>query len=334
MTILITGGAGYIGSHCARYLWEERDDAIVILDNLSTGHRALTLGAEFALGDTRDLDFVVDTLRRYKVTAVMHFAASAYVGESVQHPGKYYHNNVMGTWTLLEAMRAVGVKDFIFSSTCATYGNPQYMPLDENHPQNPINPYGQTKLVVEKMLADYGPAYDLRSVCLRYFNAAGADPQGRIGEAHDPETHLIPLVLQAIKGDRPHITVFGEDYDTPDGTCIRDYIHIDDIAQAHVLALDYLRKGGQSDAFNIGTETGFSVKEVIATCEQVTGKQCPIEMGQRRPGDPAKLVAKADKIKSTLGWEAKYKELATTVETAWRWEQQKTAVLKAGALSS
>jgi UDP-glucose 4-epimerase len=253
----------------------------------------------------------------------VHFAAYAYVGESVTEPAKYYRNNTVSTLNVLDTMRAHGVLKFIFSSTCATYGNPQYVPMDEKHPQHPINPYGESKFFVEHILRAYDHAYGLKFTALRYFNAAGADPQGRIGESHDPETHLIPFILQAAKGVRPSVSVFGTDYDTPDGTCIRDYIHILDLAQAHDLALKRLGSGGASDVYNLGTEHGNSVKEVIATCERVTGKNIPVENAPRRAGDPPRLVAAAAKARTELGWKPKYSDLQPIVETAWAWEKNR-----------
>jgi UDP-glucose 4-epimerase len=252
--------------------------------------------------------------------AVMHFASFIQVGESVQHPDKYYRNNVTYTLGLLEAMRAQGVNKFIFSSTAATFGEPQYTPIDERHPQQPINPYGRTKLMVEQALVDYDKAYGMKSVCLRYFNAAGADPEGQLGERHDPETHLIPLVLQATSGRRPHISVFGRDYDTPDGTCIRDYIHIQDLCSAHWLALQSLMNGADSQAYNLGNGNGFSVQEVIDTAEQVTGRKIPVVDAPRREGDPARLVADSTRARKQLGWQPQYVDLATIIEHAWKWE--------------
>lgn len=254
--------------------------------------------------------------------AVMHFASFIQVGESVQHPDKYYRNNVTYTLGLLEAMRAQGVNKFIFSSTAATFGEPQYTPIDERHPQQPINPYGRTKLMVEQALVDYDKAYGMKSVCLRYFNAAGADPEGELGERHDPETHLIPLVLQAASGRRPHILVFGRDYDTPDSTCIRDYIHIQDLCSAHWLALQSLINGADSQAYNLGNGNGFSVQEVINTAEQVTGRMIPVVDAARRAGDPERLVADSTLARKQLGWKPQYADLATIIEHAWRWEMR------------
>jgi len=320
--ILVTGGAGYIGSHYVLYE-RARGSEVVVLDNLIYGHREALLDAPLVVGDLGDRAVLERLFCDYPIDAVVHFAAFASVPESVAKPEKYYTNNVAATLTLLEAMRAHGVRHFVFSSSCATYGNPQYVPMDEKHPQNPINPYGESKFFCEKMFAAYDHAHDLRFVSLRYFNAAGADPDGRIGESHDPETHLIPIVLQAAKGTRESVTVYGTDYDTPDGTCIRDYIHILDLAQAHALALDHLRAGGSSDCYNLGSEHGYSVREVIQLCEQVTGRSIKTVEGPRRPGDPPRLVASSAKIKAELGWTPKYVTLEEIVSTAWRWEQNR-----------
>lgn len=321
--ILVTGGAGYIGSHYVLYALE-KGEQLVVLDNLVYGHReAVPENVPFIKGDLADTALVDQIFQTYPIEAVVHFAAYAYVGESVLEPAKYFQNNALATFQLLEAMRRHGVRLFIFSSTCATYGNPQYIPLDENHPQNPINPYGQSKLFVEHVLRSYNVAYDMRFISLRYFNAAGADPQKRIGESHDPETHLIPLALQVALGKRDHLTVYGTDYDTPDGTCIRDYIHILDLAQAHALALDRLRAGGTSASYNLGSEKGYSVREVVETCEKVSGHRIKIEEGPRRPGDPPRLVASAVKARQELGWQPQFPDLLTIVQTAWEWEQNR-----------
>jgi UDP-glucose-4-epimerase GalE len=320
--ILVTGGAGYIGSHYVLYE-RSRGNEVVVLDNLIYGHREAVLDAPLVVGDHGDRALLDQVFKQYSVDAVVHFAAFASVGESVAHPERYYHNNVLGTLNVLDAMRDHGVKHFIFSSSCATYGNPQYVPMDEQHPQNPINPYGESKFMCEKMMSAYDHAHGLRFVSLRYFNAAGADPDGRIGESHEPETHIIPIILQVATGRREAVTIFGDDYDTPDGTCIRDYIHILDLAQAHASALDRLRAGGQSGFFNLGTENGFSVRELIDLCEGVTGKPIRIVTGPRRPGDPPRLVASAAKAKSELGWRSRYGDLAETIATAWRWEQNR-----------
>ena len=320
--ILVTGGAGYIGSHYV--LWErERGNEVVALDNMVNGHPESVLGAPLVEGDVGDRELVTRVIREYGVDEVVHFAAFASVGESVAHPERYYGNNVAATYNLLEAMRECGVKHFIFSSSCATYGNPQYTPMDEQHPQNPINPYGESKYFCEKMLSAYDHAHGFRFASLRYFNAAGADPEGRIGESHEPESHLIPILLQTAQGKRESVTIFGNDYDTPDGTCIRDYIHVLDLVQAHSLALEMLRAGGSSGFFNLGTEAGYSVRDVIRLCESVTGQTINAEIGPRRPGDPPRLVASAAKAKSEWGWNPPYVDLRKTIETAWNWEQKK-----------
>lgn len=322
--ILVTGGAGYIGSHYVQYA-QEQGEEVVVLDNLAYGHpQAVAEGTPFLVGDMGDTTLLDDLFTTYKIDAVVHFAAFAYVGESVTDPAKYYNNNTCATIAVLDAMRRHQVSNFIFSSTCATYGNPQYIPMDEKHPQAPINPYGESKYFVEHVLRAYDHAYGLRFTALRYFNAAGADPKGRIGESHDPETHLIPLILQVATGQRDHIDVFGTDYDTPDGTCIRDYIHILDLAQAHSLAMNRLRAGNQSAIYNLGSEQGYSVREVISTCEKVTGKPIKVVEGPRRPGDPARLVASATKAKTELDWKPRFQNLEEIISTAWAWEQNRT----------
>jgi len=321
-TILIAGGAGYIGSHTAKYL-SSLGYKIVVLDNLVYGHREAVLTENFEQVDLKDKDAVDKVFKNYKIDAVIHFAAYTYVGESVSEPQKYYHNNVVNTLNLLDVMLENNVKNIVFSSTCATYGNPLYMPLDEKHSQNPINPYGQTKLMTEKIMADYDKAYGLKYVALRYFNAAGGDAQGELGESHDPETHLIPLVLKAIKGEIPKITVFGTDYNTPDGTCIRDYVHVEDLASAHHLAVEKLINGGESDCINLGTGIGTSVKEIIDAAKAVTGLDVPLAYGERREGDPDKLFATNEKAKRVLGWNPKYTDVKDIIKTAWLWEQNK-----------
>ena len=321
--ILVTGGAGYIGAHAVKAL-EEKGFQVVILDNLVYGHREPVethLKAKLVTGDIGDRAFLDRLFTDNKIDAVMHFAAFAYVGESVTDPAKYYQNNVVGTLTLLDAMRQHGIDNFIFSSTCATYGNPQFIPITEDHPQQPINPYGAGKFAVERVLQDYDPAYGLKSVIFRYFNAAGADPDGMFGEDHNPETHLIPLILQAAAGKRPAISVFGDDYETPDGTCIRDYIHVTDLAQAHVLGLEYLLQNRVSQIFNLGNGSGFSVKEVIDTAKQVTSKEISIDRCPRRAGDPATLIGSSAKAREMLGWKPKYADLTTIVKHAWTWHQ-------------
>ena len=315
--ILVFGGAGYIGSHTLNHLIQNNYDCVAA-DNLVYGHReAVPASVPFEKVDLLDPVGLEDLFTRYHFDAVIHFAAFAYVGESVKEPQKYYTNNVIGTLNLLSAMVKADVKDIVFSSTCATYGEPEYTPIDEAHPQKPINPYGATKLMVERILADYKNAYGLRWIALRYFNAAGAG--GGIGESHNPETHLIPLVLKAINGGGP-IKVFGTDYDTPDGTCIRDYIHVDDLASAHRLALEKLSE--YNGALNLGTGVGKSVKEVISTAEKASGKKCPVEYSARREGDPARLFAANKMAGDVLGWSPCH-SLEDCIASAWEWEKRK-----------
>lgn len=323
--ILVTGGAGYIGSHAVLAL-KQAGYKVLILDNLVYGHQDIVeevLQVPLVVGSTCDRPLLDRLFSNHDIAAVMHFAAYAYVGESVTKPAKYYHNNVVGTLTLLEAMVAANVKKFVFSSTCATYGIPDRIPLTEDHPQSPINPYGATKLMVERMLQDFEAAYDFKSVSFRYFNAAGADPNGQLGEDHHPETHLIPLVLQTALGKRDSISIFGTDYNTPDGTCIRDYIHVNDLAIAHILGLEYLLNGGNTDFFNLGNGGGFSVKEVIAQAEKITGKKIKVVASDRRPGDPPVLVGSSDKAKSILGWSPQYSDLSDIIAHAWQWHQKR-----------
>jgi UDP-glucose 4-epimerase len=315
--VLVTGGAGYIGSHAARLL-QRAGHEVWIYDNLCLGHRAAVSTGRLIEGELMDRPRLVETLSALGIEAVMHFAAFAAVGESVADPAKYYQNNVVASLNLLEAMRAAGVKRIVFSSTTATYGVPEHLPITEEEPQRPINPYGFAKLVVEHALADYSRAYGLGYAALRYFNAAGASPEGDLGEDHDPETHLIPLVLQVALGQRPHITVFGDDYPTPDGTCIRDYIHVDDLGAAHVLALEKLQ-AGQGLQLNLGTGRGHSVREVIEACRRVTGHPIPAQIGPRRPGDPPELVADARKAQRVLDWQPQYPDIEAIVRTAWKW---------------
>jgi UDP-glucose 4-epimerase len=324
--VLVTGGAGYIGSHIVRDLGENGYNPVVF-DNLSEGHREACAGNDFVLASINDTAALETVFSQKSIDAVMHFSAFAYVGESVTNPEKYYLNNVSATVHLLSVMRKYGVNKFIFSSSCASYGNPVYVPMDEQHPQNPINPYGRTKFMVEKIIDDYRAAYGLQYIALRYFNAAGAHPDGSIGESHRIETHLIPLVLKAIRGERDSISVFGADYPTPDGTCIRDYIDVTDLASAHRAALELLLSGGESGGeghcINLGTEHGYSVKEVIAACEEVTGKKAPVIMAPRRAGDPPELVAKTDLAKKLLDFTAKKTDLRDIIHTAWQWEQKR-----------
>ncbi len=324
-SILVTGGAGYIGSHTVLAL-KQAGYNVVILDNLVYGHRDLVeqvLQVELIEGDTSDRTLLDHLFKTRNFAAVMHFSAYAYVGESVTDPAKYYRNNVLGTLTLLESMLAASIKKFVFSSTCATYGVPNFIPITENHPQNPINPYGATKLMVEKILTDFDVAYNFKSVCFRYFNAAGANPQGLLGEDHNPETHLIPLVLQTALGQRESIAIFGTDYPTPDGTCIRDYIHVNDLADAHILGLEYLLNGGKSEVFNLGNGNGFSVKEVIATAEDVTGMVISVKECDRRPGDPPVLIGTSEKAGKILNWQPKYSGIKDIISHAWQWHQKR-----------
>ncbi|MDJ0660024.1 MAG: UDP-glucose 4-epimerase GalE [Crocosphaera sp.] len=323
--ILVTGGAGYIGSHAVLALKNAGYD-VIILDNLIYGHRDLVervLKVELVIGDLGDRSLLDDLFSRYSIDAVMHFAAFAYVGESIKEPKKYYRNNVANTLTLLEAMKAASINKLVFSSTCATYGVAQFSPITEDHPQNPINPYGASKLMVEQILKDFSCAYDLNYVIFRYFNAAGAHPDGLLGEDHDPEPHLIPLVLFTALGKRKFISIFGTDYPTRDGTCIRDYIHVLDIAQAHLLGLNYLQQGGKSDIFNLGNSNGFSIQEVIDTAIKVTQKDINVQIGDRRPGDPPILVGSGEKATKILGWKPQYSSLESILSHAWQWHQKR-----------
>jgi UDP-arabinose 4-epimerase len=323
VSILIVGGAGYIGSQTAKAVAQAGLEPVV-LDNLVYGHRWASRWGPLVEGDIGDRAVVDRVFREHRVTAVIHFAAYAYVGESVAHPRKYFHNNVTGTLALLDAMVDHGIRDIVFSSTCATYGEPVKVPMAEDHPQKPINPYGETKLAVERVLHWYGRAYPLRYAALRYFNAAGADPEGEIGEEHDPETHLIPLAIGAALGRAPELKIFGTDYPTPDGTAIRDYIHVADLADAHLLALGRLEKGDKALALNLGTGEGHSVREVIASVEKISGRKVPrVEVG-RRAGDPPSLVADASRARESLGWGPKYAELDTIVEHAFRWQEKRS----------
>lgn len=318
MKVLVVGGAGYIGSHMVKMLGKN-DCQVTSLDDLSSGHRDAVLYGDFVQGDMGDRA-LLDSLMARGFDAVMHFASFIQVGESVKQPAKYYQNNVIKTLTLLDAMLAHGIDKFIFSSTAATFGEPLYSPIDEQHPQQPINPYGRTKLMVEQILKDYESAYGMRSVCLRYFNAAGADPEGQLGERHEPETHLIPLVLQVASGRKSHISLFGRDYDTPDGTCIRDYIHVNDLCSAHWLALQSLMSGQASQAYNLGNGQGFSVQEVIDTAVRVTNRPIRILESPRRTGDPARLVADSKQARLRLGWLPQNSDLNTIINSAWLWE--------------
>jgi UDP-glucose 4-epimerase len=319
--ILVVGGAGYIGSQMVKQLLQSNHE-VVVFDNLSTGYRDAVVGGEFVLGDLANRENLKQLFEQHSFDGVMHFASFIQVGESVLKPSKYYQNNVSNTLNLLDAMVEHDVKKLIFSSTAAIFGEPQYVPLDEKHPKQPINPYGLSKWMIEQILQDYDKAYDFKSICLRYFNAAGADPDGEIGERHIPETHLIPLILQAASGRREKITIYGNDYDTPDGTCIRDYIHVVDLCQAHLLALEQLLSGASSSVYNLGNGAGFSVKQVIDTAKEITQKPIKIDMGQRRDGDPARLVADSSQAKIALQWQPRYADLEKIVADAWRWEQK------------
>lgn len=321
MAILVCGGAGYIGSHINKQLYKEGYETVVF-DNLVYGHREAVKWGHFVQGDLKNIDDIEKVFRSYTIDAVFHFAAYAYVGESVQEPEKYYYNNVANTLNLLHVMKKYGCNKIIFSSTCATYGEPDKVPITEEMRQNPVNPYGATKLMVEKIFRDYHKAYGLQFVALRYFNAAGADPECEIGESHDPETHIIPLVLDAASGKREDIKVFGTDYDTPDGSCVRDYIHVYDLATAHLLALHHLEQGKESDFFNLGNELGTSVLEVISSVKKVTGKDFKVTMADRRPGDPAKLVGSSQKAQRVLGWKPVYGDIDVIVEHAWKWHEK------------
>ena len=324
-TILVTGGAGYIGTHAVLALQKAGYEPIV-LDNLVYGHRELVedvLKAKLIVGDTNDRVLLNQIFATHNIAAVMHFAAYIAVGESVAEPAKYYRNNVTGTLTLLEAMVAASVKKFVFSSTCAVYGEPQKVPIPEDHPFNPMSPYASSKLMVERILADFDVAYGLKSVIFRYFNAAGAEPNGLLGEDHDPETHLIPLVLQTALGKRESVMILGTDYPNPDGTCLRDYIHVCDLADAHVLGIEYLLKGNQSQVFNLGNGNGFSVREVIEMAKSVTGRDIKVVESDRRPGDVPVLVGSSEKAKKNLGWSPNYPDLREIVTHAWQWHQKR-----------
>jgi len=324
--ILVTGGAGYIGSHTCKAL-SRAGFTPITYDNLVFGHEWAVKWGPLERGDILDTTRLSQVIATYKPAAVIHFAALAYVGESVQNPAKYYRNNVVGTVNLLDAMRQNGVNKIVFSSTCATYGIPDRIPITEDALQRPINPYGRSKLMIEQILTDYGCAYDLKSISLRYFNAAGADPDGELGECHDPETHLIPLVLEAAAGRRPDVTVHGNDYETPDGTCIRDYIHVSDLAEVHVHAMTSLGQRKLERAYNLGTGKGHSVKEVIDAARRVTGRDFTVLNGPCRPGDPAFLVADATLANRDLGWLTRYTTIADMIETAWAWSNRSSAAL-------
>ena len=319
MAILVAGGAGYIGSHMVKDLIEHGED-VVVADNLSTGHRdAINPKAKFYEGDIRDRKFLDKVFDNEDITAVVHFAAFSIVPESMSKPLKYFDNNTGGMITLLEAMRDHNIKYIVFSSTAATYGVPEHMPIKETDPQNPINPYGLSKLMMEKMMAWADEAYGIKFVALRYFNVAGAAPDGTIGEDHGPETHLVPIILQVAQGKRKELSIFGDDYNTPDGTNVRDYVHVMDLADAHILAIKYLEAGNKSNAFNLGSSTGFSNKQMLEAAREVTGKPIPAKMAPRRPGDPDSLVAASDKARTILGWKPKYDDVHDIIATAWKW---------------
>ncbi len=321
MHILVTGGAGYIGSHTVRALLRQGHD-VTVLDNLSRGHRgAVPPDVPLIVEDIHHIDAVRRVLQERKIDGVMHFAAHSQVGESMEQPTIYYDNNVVGSYCLLEAVRQAGVPYFVFSSTAAVYGEPDKTPITEDMPYCPTNVYGQTKLMIEQMLAQFSRAYGLRYVALRYFNAAGASPDGTIGEDHTPETHLIPLILQTALGQRQHICIFGTDYPTPDGTCIRDYIHVVDLADAHCRVLSYLAQGGQSQYFNLGSQNGFSVREMIEAAKTVTGRDFAVEEGPRRSGDPAVLIAGSEKIRRITGWQPQHSQVEQIIADAWNWHQ-------------
>ena len=320
--ILVVGGAGYIGSHINKML-NQNGYETVVFDNLVYGHKEAVKWGCLEIGDLNDKARLEEVFTKYDIDAVFHFAAYAYVGESVTNPSKYYNNNVANTLNLLDVMVKHDVKYIVFSSTCATYGVPENVPITEKMPQNPINPYGATKLMVERILADYNRAYGINYCCLRYFNAAGADPDGEIGESHTPETHLIPLVLATASGDRENIKVFGTDYDTRDGSCIRDYIHVADLADAHLRAMNYLKNGGESTCMNLGNCTGNSVLEVIEAAKKVTGKDIPVVLDERRAGDPPTLVGSASKAEELLSWRPKYGDIEVILRHAWKWYNNK-----------
>ena len=321
MNILVTGGAGYIGSHVVEEL--KRSGFVpIVYDNLSTSHAdAVAEDVLLINGDIHDLDFLEHIMGEYEIDAVMHFAASSLVGESMENPGRYYYNNVAGTLSLLDAMRKAGVDTIVFSSTAAVYGEPEKWPIEEDFDVRPTNVYGRTKLMIETMLADYDSAYDLRYVALRYFNAAGADASGNIGEDHRPETHLIPIILKTALGIRRNVSIFGTDYQTPDGTCIRDYIHVSDLAVAHVLALKHLLAGGTSKVYNLGSEKGFSVREIIETAKKVTEVDFGVSEEKRRPGDPAVLIASSKRIAEELGWQPAHSAIDEIISSAWKWHK-------------
>lgn len=321
MAVLVTGGAGYIGSHAVAALLE-KGEQVVIVDNLYQGHKPAILGGKLYEGDLRDADFLAQVFQENDIDGVIHFAANSLVGESMKDPGKYYHNNVYGTLCLLEQMQKAGVSRIVFSSTAATYGEPERVPIDEYDRTVPTNAYGETKLAMEKMIRWFDVAHGIKSVSLRYFNAAGAHESGKIGEDHSPETHLVPLVLQVALGQREQITVFGDDYPTEDGTCVRDYVHVSDLADAHILALERLRQGGESAVYNLGSGHGYSVKQVIEISREVTGHAIPAKIEARRAGDPAVLIASSDRARKELGWNPRRERLEDIITSSWNWHRQ------------
>lgn len=320
MAVLVTGGAGYIGSHTVVELINAGEE-VVIIDNLYQGHKEAVLGGKLYVGDIRDKDFLDTVFKENTIDAVVHFAANSLVGESMKDPAKYYHNNVYGTLCLLEKMNEYGIGKIVFSSTAATYGEPENVPILESDRTYPTNTYGETKLAMEKMMKWFDAAHNVKYVSLRYFNACGAHASGKIGEAHSPETHLIPLILQVPLGKRPHISVYGNDYPTEDGTCIRDYLHVTDLADAHLRAVKYLRAGGESNIFNLGSGTGYSVNAVIEAARKVTGHPIPVQVEGRRAGDPAVLIASSQKAKDVLGWKPERDNLEYIIQTAWKWHE-------------
>ena len=316
--ILVTGGLGYVGSHTVKAL-EKSGREVVSLDNLEYGHRSAAAGANVVIGDFGDREVVAGVFANYRIDSVMHFGAYASVPDSVKDPGRYYENNVSKTLVLLDEMVSRGIDRLVFSSSAATYGEPMEVPISEDHPKNPTNPYGRSKLIIEDILRDYDTAYGLKSVSLRYFNASGADPEGELGEDHSPEEHLIPIVLQVALGKRASVSMYGTDWDTPDGTCVRDYVHVTDLAQAHILALKAMEAGCATASYNLGNGSGYSVKQVIEMAREVTGRPIEAVPGPRRPGDPARLVASAEKIRRELGWKPEIPDLRDIIETAWKW---------------
>lgn len=332
--ILVTGGAGYIGSHVVQLLLKSGYE-VLILDNLVCGHQDIVetvLKVPLIVGDIQNRALLREIFATYPITAVMHFAAYAYVGESIQNPAKYYRNNVNGTLTLLESMVEASVNYFVFSSTCATYGVPQQIPVTEKELQRPINPYGASKLMAEQILRDFNRVYGLKSVCFRFFNAAGASLDGQLGEDHQPEPHLLPLVLLAALGQKDSVSIFGTDYPTPDGTCIRDYIHVLDLAQAHLLGLQYLLNGGQNETFNLGNGNGFSIRQVIEMAQEVTGRTLKVVEKERRLGDPPILVSSSEKARRILGWQPQYSDLKVMLSHAWQWHQRRHQPFTVGSI--